>query len=114
MGSPLTPIYRAPMRARDRDLRAGAGAEHGMAHVAGGQGRCPSTAPATLDEAVESATVADGAKAGWMLRRFAEVPEGSFVWTRDVRPRRAQLPAHARRRRAADRGAMGGGGSDAQ
>ncbi len=52
------------MRARDRDVRAGAGAEHGIEHglVGIGDGR--------------------GDKAGRMLHRFAGLPDGAFVWTR--------------------------------
>ena len=58
-------IYRAPMRARDLDVEAGAGAEHGLSSgvVGIGPGR--------------------GEKATRMLHRFATVPTGSFVWTRD-------------------------------
>jgi hypothetical protein len=58
-------IYRAPMRARDLDVAPGAGAEYGLAHgvVGIGPGR--------------------GEKAARALHRFATVPTGVFVWTRD-------------------------------
>ena len=58
-------IYRAPMRARELDVPAGAGAEYGLASgvVGIGPGR--------------------GEKAARMLHRFATVPIGVFVWTRD-------------------------------
>lgn len=58
-------IYRAPMRARDLDVPAGAGAEYGLnSGVVGiGPGR--------------------GEKVARMLHRFATVPTGAFVWTRD-------------------------------
>jgi hypothetical protein len=58
-------IYRAPMRARDVDLPAGAGAEYGLAQgvVGIGPGR--------------------GDKAERMTHRFATVSDGAFVWTRD-------------------------------
>ncbi len=58
-------IYRAPMRARDLDVQPGAGAEYGLASgvVGIGPGR--------------------GEKATRMLHRFATVPAGVFVWTRD-------------------------------
>jgi hypothetical protein len=58
-------IYRAPMRARELDVPAGAGAEHGLARgvVGIGPGR--------------------GEKAARMLHRFATVPAGVFVWTQD-------------------------------
>ena len=75
-------VYRAPMRPRDRDLPAGAGAEHGLAHGLVGIGDALSEAPAGLDEAVAAAAAEHGEKAGRMLRRFAELPDGAFVWTR--------------------------------
>jgi hypothetical protein len=58
-------IFRAPMRARDLDLPAGTGAEYGLARgvVGIGPGR--------------------GEKAARALHRFATVPSGVFVWTRD-------------------------------
>ena len=59
------PIYRAPMRARDVDVPPGAGADYGLAHgvVGIGPGR--------------------GEKAARMVHRFATLPDGVFVWTRD-------------------------------
>jgi hypothetical protein len=58
-------IYRAPMRARDLDVPAGAGAEYGLSSgvVGIGPGR--------------------GEKAARLLHRFATAPSGVFVWTRD-------------------------------
>lgn len=58
-------IYRAPMLARDLDIPVGTGAEYGLAcGVVGiGPGR--------------------GEKAARALYRFAAVPSGVFVWTRD-------------------------------
>jgi hypothetical protein len=58
-------IYRAPMRARDVDVPAGAGAEYGLASgvVGIGPGR--------------------GEKAKRALERFATAQAGVFVWTRD-------------------------------
>jgi hypothetical protein len=58
-------IYRAPMRARDLELPAGAGAEYGLARglVGIGPGR--------------------GDRAERAVHRFATLPSGVFVWTRD-------------------------------
>ena len=57
-------IYRAPMRARDIDVPAGAGADYGLEHglvgIGGGDER-----------------------SARRLHRFATVPDGAFVWTRD-------------------------------
>ena len=58
-------IYRAPMRARDAGVPAGAGAEYGLEGGLVGIG-------AGTDE-----------RSGRRLHRFAAVPDGAFVWTRD-------------------------------
>lgn len=55
-------IYRAPMRARDRETP---GADHGLAQGLVGIGSAP-----------------DDAKARRMRDAFAALPEGVFVWTR--------------------------------
>lgn len=79
----MPPIYRAPMRARDRDAPAGAGAEHGLRHGLVGIGDAlAGPAPSSLDDAVAAAAEQHGEKAGRLLRAFAEVPDGTFVWTR--------------------------------
>jgi hypothetical protein len=54
-------IFRAPMRARDRDLPPGRGARYGLEH----------------------GLVGIGGATDRQVQRFADVPEGSFVWTRD-------------------------------
>lgn len=77
-------VYRAPMRARDRDdVAQGAGADFGLEHGLVGTGDRLDHVPASLDEAVRAATIEHGSKAGRMLRAFAALPEGTFVWTRD-------------------------------
>jgi hypothetical protein len=75
-------IYRAPMRARDRDAPPGAGADFGIAQGLVGIGDALAEPPATIDDAVTAATEEYGGKAGRMLRRFAELPDGALVWTR--------------------------------
>jgi hypothetical protein len=57
----VAPIYRAPMRARELDLPAGAGADFGLEHGVVGIGNASDRA----------------------LDRFAGLPDGTFVWTRD-------------------------------
>jgi hypothetical protein len=69
------------MRARDRDVPAGAGAEHGLEHGLVGIGDALDSPPATLNAAVQAAAAEHGDKAGRMLERFAELPGGTFVWT---------------------------------
>src|SRR4051812_42371201 len=75
-----SPIYRAPMRARDRD--APAGAEHGVEHGLVGTGDALARAPASIDDALAAVRARHGEKAARMLRRFAYLPDGAFVWTR--------------------------------
>lgn len=61
---PLTPIYRAPMRARDRDAPPGEGAELCVEH------------------GVVAIGAADDERSTRRLQRFADVPDGAFVWSR--------------------------------
>jgi len=70
------------MRARILDVAPGAGAEHGVAHDLVGTGDALDEPPGTLDEAVAAAGHAHGPKAARMLHRFAELEDGTFVWTR--------------------------------
>ena len=58
----MDPVFRAPMRARAHDAPPGVGAEHGVADGIVGIG--------------------DTAEA--RISRFAAVPDGVFVWTRDT------------------------------
>jgi hypothetical protein len=76
----VPPIYRAPMRARRLD--APAGADYGLHHGLVGIGDPLEAPPATIDAAVEAAAAEQGGKAGRMLRRFADLPDDTFVWTR--------------------------------
>lgn len=82
----MTEVYRAPMRARDRDdVPAGAGAEFGLEQGVVGIGDAlRGGAPGPLEEAVARAEAEHGAKAGRMLERFAGLPDGTLVWTRDA------------------------------
>lgn len=78
------PIYRAPMRARARDdVPPGAGAEHGLRDGLVGIGERLETAPESVEEAVTALADRYGEKAGRMVERFAALPEGTLVWTRD-------------------------------
>jgi hypothetical protein len=70
------------MRARNRELPPGVGAEHGLAEGLVGIGDALATVPPSLEAAVAAAVAEHGAKAGRMLRRFADLADGAFVWTR--------------------------------
>jgi hypothetical protein len=78
------PIYRAPMRARDRDdVPVGAGARHGLARGLVAIGDALEAPPASLEDAIDAARARHGDKAARMLRAFADLPDETFVWTRD-------------------------------
>lgn len=74
-------MYRAPMRARDRDSPPFQGARCGFSTGLVGIGDALDPAPADLDQAIAEAGATHGDKAGRMLLRFAELPDGVFVWT---------------------------------
>jgi hypothetical protein len=73
------------MRARDRDVPEGAGAQHCVDHGLVGIGDVLPVPPASLDQAVAAVAQAHGSKAARMLRRFAVIPDGALVWTRGRR-----------------------------
>jgi len=74
-------VLRAPMRARDRpDVPAGTGAAFGLRHGVVGIGGTLDPPPADLDDALARAPTL---RARRQLERFADVPEGAFLWTRD-------------------------------
>ena len=70
------------MRARDRDLPDGAGAKHGIERGLVGTGDALDHTPATIGQVLAAASAAHGDKAARMLQRFADLPDGTFVWTR--------------------------------
>lgn len=76
------PVLRAPMRARTLQLDPFAGARHGVERGLVGIGDPLPRAPRSLDDAVQLAIDAHGAKAGRMLDGFAALPAGTLVWTR--------------------------------
>jgi hypothetical protein len=75
-------VYRAPMRARDRDADPFAGSRSCVARELVGTGDPLARTPDDLDEAVILAGEEHGEKAARMLDRFACLPDGSVVWTR--------------------------------
>lgn len=74
-------VFRAPMRARDRDLDQFEGSRFGVESGLVGTGDRLESVPADLDEALMAATTQHGLKSGRMLERFAGLPEDVFVWT---------------------------------
>jgi hypothetical protein len=72
------------MRSRVRDAPAGAGAEFGIARGVVGIGERVNGRPQSIAEAILAVVQAHGEKAGRMLARFAGLPNGTFVWTRQL------------------------------
>lgn len=70
------------MRARSREVAAGAGAEWAIAQGLVGMGEALEQSPETVLDAVQ-ALERTNEKAGRMLWRFAGLPSGTFVWTRE-------------------------------
>jgi hypothetical protein len=77
-------VYRAPMRSRVHEAPAGAGATWGVRHGVVGIGERLPTVPDSLAEAVSMTSCVHGERAGRALLRFARVPVGAFVWTREL------------------------------
>lgn len=78
------PLFRAPMRSRDDSVPEGAGVERALQEgVCGVGGRLP-LVPSSLDEAVDLLAEGHDERMARRLERFASVPEGAYVWTRDV------------------------------
>jgi hypothetical protein len=76
------PIFRAPMRSRIVETCPGAGADHAIGRGVVRIGDAVNGRPASAAEAVLAVAQAHGEKAGRMLARFAALPDGTFVWTR--------------------------------
>jgi len=80
--SPSPPVVRAPLRSRNHTVDHAAAVTWALAHdVCGVGGRLRQDA-GELEHAVELVTRAYDERVGERLRRFAELPEGTFVWTR--------------------------------
>lgn len=79
----MDPVYRAPMRSRLDDVDPALAVERALAcGLCGVGGRLPRS-PADLADALDLTAQAFDGRAAGRLRRFAEAPEGAFVWTRD-------------------------------
>jgi hypothetical protein len=70
------------MRSRVAAVGPGEGADVALAGGVVGIGERVEPSPTTVAAAVLALTMEHGEKAGRMLHRFAELPDGGFVWTR--------------------------------
>lgn len=79
------PLFRAPMRSRDDGVPDGAGVERGLRFgLCGMGGRLEGPPPSSLAEAVDAAAAQHDDRLARRIERFSDVPEGVFVWTRDI------------------------------
>lgn len=78
------PVYRAPMRSRVPAIPAGPAVERALAEGLVGLGGVLDPAPSTVVEAAAAAAEQHDERLGARIERFAEAPDGAFVWTRDA------------------------------
>ncbi|ADB29470.1 hypothetical protein Kfla_0346 [Kribbella flavida DSM 17836] len=76
-------VYRAPLRSRRDEVPAGLAVDRALSEGVCGFGGALIPPPPDLDAAVEGLTSTYDERAGRSLRRFADVPDGAFVWTRE-------------------------------
>jgi hypothetical protein len=78
-------VFRAPMRSRRSDAVEGAAVERALTHgVCGLGGVRLDPPPATLADAVRRISATGGDRLAARLARFANAPDGAFVWTIDL------------------------------
>lgn len=80
----MHPVYRAPMRSHRQDVSPGAAVERALELGVCGTGGRLSRPPVSLAQALALTEEEHGPRAARRLERFAAVPDGAFVWTRDV------------------------------
>lgn len=80
----MTPVFRAPMRSRRDDVDPGAAVERALTFGVVGVGGSLPRRPRDLGDALALTEDAHDARTARRLERFAALPEGAFVWTRDV------------------------------
>ncbi|MFW7415103.1 GAF domain-containing protein [Demequina sp. SO4-18] len=78
------PVYRAPMRSRRVDVPEGAGVERALSARVCGFGGALDPPPENLEDALEKAVSQHDDRLARRIRRFADAPDGAFVWTRDA------------------------------
>lgn len=81
-GEPIA--YRAPMRSRDDAVAAGIAVERALAVGVCGMGGRLDRTPSSLAAALAAVDARHGERAARRLERFAALPAGTLVWTRDV------------------------------
>ncbi|MGP3534518.1 GAF domain-containing protein [Microbacterium sp. RD1] len=75
--------FRAPMRSRRDDVDHAAAVERALTHGLVGVGGVVAAAPPTVADAAAHVAAVHGERMARRLERFAAVPAGVLVWTRD-------------------------------
>lgn len=79
-----TPTYRAPLRSRRDDVPDGVAIDRALTRGLCGLGGRIDPPPHDLDEALRATAHRYDDRAARRLRRFSEVPDGAFVWAREL------------------------------
>ena len=77
------PTYRAPLRSRRDEIPTDLAVDRALTLGLCGFGGRLDHVPADLDDALAATDLAYGERVARRLRRFAEIPNGAFVWTRE-------------------------------
>ncbi|TWD80946.1 hypothetical protein FB561_2044 [Kribbella amoyensis] len=77
------PVYRAPLRSRRDDVTPDSTVDRALVLGLCGFGGILRPPPIDLDDAVAGLAAAYDVRSARRLRRFAEVADGAFVWTRE-------------------------------
>ncbi|WP_374460898.1 GAF domain-containing protein [Microbacterium sp.] len=83
-GADVPIAYRAPMRSRDDTVAPGVAVERALAGGVCGMGGRLDNPPRSLTAALAAVDARHGERAARRLERFAALPTGTLVWTRDV------------------------------
>jgi hypothetical protein len=77
-------MFRAPMRSRSDAVDPGATVERALTRGFCGMGGVLHPPPTSIADAAAAAAAQHDERLARRIERFAAVPDGAFVWTRDV------------------------------
>lgn len=83
-GAGAPSVFRAPMRSRDDDVPTGLAVDRALARGVCGVGGRLDVVPDSLTIALVAVDARHGERIAARLERFADVPDGAFVWARDA------------------------------
>ncbi|MEV8377047.1 GAF domain-containing protein [Kribbella sp. NPDC056861] len=77
------PVYRAPLRSRRDDVPVGLAVDRALTLGVCGFGGRLNPPPADLADALTATALTYDVRTARRLQRFAEIPVGAFMWTRE-------------------------------